>query len=162
MNGPTLSLPQTANRLKLKPGATRELVISGKLRGYQEDNGRWRVLLEDVERMEREAAVERAVAAGQPTDLANRLGTTLYDTLSQMHAVGKGMAALQLQYDSHLQSLEADAAEAEQQGHADKAAELRAIAEDMRRATYGFDPASGKFVLGIRQDDGSVRIPEPA
>jgi hypothetical protein len=156
MEGPTLSLPQAAQRLRLSPGVTREKLLKGELRGFQAPNGRWRVFLEDVERMERDQAVERAVAAGQPTDLASRIGIGLYETLQRMHTAGKGMAALQMQYDSHLESLLADAAEAETRGDTEKAAELRTIAEDMSKATYGFDRATGQFVLGMRQEDGSV------
>jgi len=108
-----------------------------------------------VDACARQQDLERTVAGGTPSEIEKELGEA-YPTVARMHIAGRSIALLQAQFDLDLRALEADAAEAEQRGDAKRAADLREMAAGMSQATYGIDHSTGKVVVGLRQEDGTV------
>jgi hypothetical protein len=158
MDSPTIPLPQAAQRLKMSPGLTREKLLKGELRGHQAANGRWHVLLEDIERLEREQAASQPPAGS--SDLMARLGSDLYGNIRRAHKLGIDIEAATTERVTILSTMRGDAAEADQQGDTEAAAEIRLAADQLEAGSYAFDVDSGRWLFRIATPQGYL-VPPP-
>ena len=66
-----VTLPEAAQRLRTAYGRAYDLVLRGELRARRDKSGRWQVLAQDVERLERAASGSTALPlsdAGPPIE----------------------------------------------------------------------------------------------